>query len=1133
MGYICATNHTMAEHISPLDTIKKQLQDFVLRYYRVRLFRGLLLLLAIGISVFMLVATLEYYGRFNTPIRALLFFFLVFVVGYIGVTRVVKPLLAMYFRNEKHLNVQHASQMIGKHFPEIGDKLLNALQLEEQYGYVNNKDFLMAAVKQKTEGLHHIPFHQAIDLSGLKKMAKYSTIPLLFFAIISITHSRLFTEGSKRVFLFNTHFAIPAPYDFQLEELPDKVFKHEDVSVKVTASGKQLPENVYLVLGGNPLKMETVSIGSFEYLVRNVQQDFQFYVTDGTFQSELYSVHVVAKPVLNELIALVEYPSYLGKTNEKWSNVTDMLVPTGTKIKFQMHTQYTSKMVWGEQKQPAVQQQSSGLFEFDVVCMKDLRFPIYLLNPSEDHPDSLLIHIKTIGDESPGIVGQSQMDSTLIHHYYLFGYAFDDHGISKMSLFYRSNHSTPFTEKSLPLKGGVKQDFFLHLSLKELGVTDQQPHLEYYFKVWDNDKVNGPKSAQTPIQLIRKTSDDQLKERAETSGKAIASQMQQAIQRITEQQKKWKDAEKELIQKKTFNWDDQQKWEKLLEEQEKLQKDIEKLKEDIHQRNDFEQQFKDFNQELLDKQKMLNELMNQLLDKETLDLMDKLKEMLKQQQKDRLKDEVNKLNKNNKDKEQMLDKALEQFKQLELEKKINETADKMTDLSKEQKDLKKETDNSNKADDKALKDKQDNLNQKFEQIQKDLQDIDLKNKNLKSPLDLQKTEEKSKEIQQDMKSASDQLGQHKKKNAGQKQQDAAEKMENLAKEMKDELEKSQKKQQEEDYHALRVLLKNLVLLSRKQEDILTEFKTIKDYNPRYISLSKQQKDARTASLNIEDSLIALAKRQPMVSSYVIKETGSLVHQMESAIQSLSERLTPKATTHQQYAMTHANNLAVFLTEVLKQMQEQMNQSNSKDKKEQEGEPNATCDNPGKGDMSKSKPKPGMTGMKELQDRLNKMLEDMENGMKDGQMPGSEEFARIAAQQEALRKELQKVEESLREKGEGGSELANELAKTRQLMEQTETDLYHKKMNKEMMKRQKNISHRMFEHEKAEREQGEDEKRKGETAQAIEKPVPPSLQKYLKEKEKELEFFRTLPPEFNPYYKEKVREYFDALQQWNP
>lgn len=96
------------------------------------------------------------------------------------------------------------------------------------------------------------------------------------------------------------------------------------------------------------------------------------------------------------------------------------------------------------------------------------------------------------------------------------------------------------------------------------------------------------------------------------------------------------------------------------------------------------------------------------------------------------------------------------------------------------------------------------------------------------------------------------------------------------------------------------------------------------------------------------------------------------------------------------------------------------------------------------------------------------------------------------------------------------------------MDDLEKDLYNKRMNSDVLKRQQEILTRLLEHEKAEREQEQDNKRKSNEGKDIKRDLPPSIEEYLKQKEKEQELLRSLPPDMNPYYKQKVREYFNSI-----
>ncbi|MCK9480683.1 MAG: hypothetical protein M0R38_02850 [Bacteroidia bacterium] len=1111
--------------------LQAKLDAFISKYHRMQLLRGGIAVIGIFLSSYLFAALLEYYGRFGTAIRAILFFSIIALTIWVVAKNIVKPLLQLLKISKGTLSYKDASLMIGSHFPQVKDKLLNALQLESMKQASGQNELLMAAIEQKTREISGIPFLNAIDWEGVRKVAKYSVIPLCLFLITLVFNSGLFIESGQRIIHFQKQFAIPAPFQFVIAEKQLNVYRNQDFTLELQTPGEQIPTEMYVISAGNTMKMETVGKGKFSFTFRNVQSNRIFYFTNGKFNSHDYLLTVIPKPVILNFKVALQYPTYLQKKNETLENVGDLTIPAGTRVEWSFQTKDADQLqMLIDTMTRKVQQDNHGNFVLTQRFLHSTSYAIQVLNSKTKGFDSMAYSVHIIADEYPSIFAEQQKDSNMLFTNYLFGEASDDNGVSRLTFFYRKvGQQEHFQKIELPITGTFKQNFFLPIDLKQLGLA-QNEALEYFFQVWDNDRVMGPKFTKTTIQTLRRESDKELENQVSETGKALQTNMQHALQKASELQEKIKSLSNDLKQKSTLTWEDKQKIEKLLEEQKKLQEEIEKMKQDFQQRNEFEDQFKNKNEELRKKQEQIQKMFDELFDDKTKELFKKLEEMLLQQNKDKIQENLNDLNKSNKDLENMLDKTLEQFKQYELEKKINETIDKLDKLSDRQEELRKETENSDKSQNEELQKKQDELNKEFEAVQKDLEEIKQKNNNLEDPMKLDNTELQSQDIQSDMNQAEENISKNKKNNAAKKQQDASKKMKELARKMEQEMAESKQNQNEEDYHTLRQLLKNLILLSNSQEEIMKEFGSIKEYNPRYIELSKRQKELRQSALMIEDSLNNLAKRQPMISSFVTKELGSLTQNMDGAVMDLSERYTGNALVKQQYAMTHTNNLAVFLTEVLQQMQQQMNAEKKEDAKPQDGDPKQNCENPGqKNSMGKGKPKQGMQGMKQLQDRLNKMMQDMQQKMMNGQSPSSEEFARIAAQQEALRRELERIQKEMGEQGLGGTDLMKEIEKTKKMMEETEKQLYNKKLDSRTIQRQEEISHRLFEHERAEREQGEDDKRKGETATEKTRKMPPSIEKYLKEKAREVEFYKTLPPEFSPYYKNRVKDYFQNIQ----
>ncbi|HWA35494.1 MAG TPA: WXG100 family type VII secretion target, partial [Cyclobacteriaceae bacterium] len=266
--------------------------------------------------------------------------------------------------------------------------------------------------------------------------------------------------------------------------------------------------------------------------------------------------------------------------------------------------------------------------------------------------------------------------------------------------------------------------------------------------------------------------------------------------------------------------------------------------------------------------------------------------------------------------------------------------------------------------------------------------------------------------------------------------------------------------------------------------------------------SQNQLKIKDDSKVLEDSLLALAKKDPFMGSVVTREIGELNEHLDKSVENIRERKKSNASTDMQLSMTSINNLALMLNDHFDMMMDMM--------------ANAMPS------MGKSKKKGQPKSLGEMQQRLNQQIEQIKNSGKSGRQL-SEELAKMAAEQERIRRALQDMQEKLKQ--EGGKPLGGDLPGK---MEQTEMDLVNKALTDQTIRRQKEILTRLLESEKSMREQELDEERKGETAKDYQKEIPKAFEEYLRLKEKEVELLKTVPPKLYPYYKKEVNEYFKRL-----
>jgi hypothetical protein len=363
------------------------------------------------------------------------------------------------------------------------------------------------------------------------------------------------------------------------------------------------------------------------------------------------------------------------------------------------------------------------------------------------------------------------------------------------------------------------------------------------------------------------------------------------------------------------------------------------------------------------------------------------------------------------------------------------------------------------------------------------------------------SKEELEEINQEQKKSVDQLKQKQSKDASESQQKALKKMKQIQKSLESSQNSMEMEINEQNLESLRQAIHGLIKLSFDQEQTMKDFSTIQQIDPKYLTLSQNQLKIEEDSKILEDSLLAIAKRDPFMSGFVTKKVGELNDHFKKASENIKERKKQNASAEMQFSMAGINNLTLLLDDHYNAMMEMMAKAK-----------------PGKG---KGKKKGKQPNLSQMQQKINEKINELKKG---GSGRGySEELARMAAEQERIRRALEEMENKLKQ--QGGKMPGGNIG---QEMEKTEMDLVNKQITEQTIKRQQEILTRLLETEKSLREKDEDEERKAETAKEYTKEVPKALEDYLKLKEKEIELLKTIPSKLLPYYRKEVDNYFKRL-----
>ncbi|MDO6595847.1 hypothetical protein Q4512_02910 [Oceanihabitans sp. 2_MG-2023] len=1132
--------------MSNFKNIQAKLEAFIRKYYTNELIKGTILFFSIGMLYFLLTLLIEHFLWLSSTGRTVLFWLFVVVEAMLFAKFIAIP-LSKLLKLQKGINYEDASKIIGQHFPEVNDKLLNVLQLNQT---TNQSELLLASIEQKSETLQPIPFKLAVNFKKNTRYLKYASIPVLIL-LLAFVSGRLdwFSDSYERVVNYKTAYEPPAPFQFFVVNENLQAIENKDFKLLVKTAGTIQPENVQITYNNETYFLQQKAIGSFEYNLPKPKKDITFQLSANNVTSKPYTLRVIEAPTLLSFDMILDYPSHTKKRDETLKSTGNAVVPQGTNITWKLNTNATEQVQLYAKDTLVFITNKTGVFEASKRIFNTLKYNLTTSNSKLKDYENLAFNIDVIKDEYPELNIEMRVDSLDQQSLYFYGQASDDYGLSKLQLVYYPSE----TEKDkkleiIPISNSNVSDFISAFP-NNLEITEGVSY-DIYFEVFDNDAIQKYKRTKSQIFSYRKLTKEEEEQKQLQEQNETIQDLDKSLEKFEEREKELRELSKTQKEKTELNFNDKRKLDNFLkrqkEQEEMMQSFNKKLKDNLEQ---FQQEKKDdqFKDDLKERLKENEEQLKK--DEKLLEELEKLREKL---DKEELSEKLEKLAKQNKNQKRSLEQLLELTKKYYIGKKLEKLQQELAKLAEKQEKLSEETLENN------TKEKQDEINKEFEKFQNEMDALEKENQELKRPEKIDRNKNEEDNVKEDQQEASDKLEekeqsqeeqqkQNSQNQAKQKQKQAAQKMKKMSEQMQAAMAASGGEQMAEDAEMLRQILDNLVLFSFNQEGLMNQFESIEVNHNKYASYLRKQHNLREHFSHIDDSLFALSLRQPKISEKVNKEIGEVFYNIDKSLVEFSENQIYKGVSNQQYTITSANNLADFLSNALDNMQMQMNgegqggkgnpkpgegkggdgglpdiiksqeqlakemqEGMQKGKEGEEGKEGET----GEGDNGKE----GKTG-KEGDAKEGK---GKEGGDKQGEGEGNSEelngeLYRIYQQQQQIRQALQ---DRLAKEGKNG--VGSNLVKQ---MEQIEMDLLNKGFTNQTMEKMLNLKHQLLKLEQATFQQGQEEKRESETNQKqfdnkTNNQIPTAKQYF---NTTEILNRQSLP--LQPIYKKKVQEYF--------
>lgn len=908
----------------PLNTyqnILDKLRGFSKRFYSKLLLQGILIFLALGLLFFLVILAVEYFLWLDPMGRLILFWVFLGIELFLLYRFVLLPLLYL-FRLKHGLSNKEAALLIGKHFPEVNDKLYNLLELAEDR---NRSELLLASIEQRSRDLRPISFVAALDFSESFRYAKYLIFPASILGLIWLSGNLSSFFGSyNRVVNYGTAYEPPAPFVFKVLSSDLNVLENETFTLLVATEGGVRPEDVYIVIAGKEMLLEK-SEGMFRYEFVPPLSRTDFYFKSSDVNSKEYTLNVLKVPAIQDFNMILNFPEYTGKESETIKSTGNATFPEGTRVTWNLRSENTDDIQVHIADSSLHFTKEENRFELSKMVYRSMPYKLATSNQNVKDFETLYYQFQVVKDAYPEIKVQQVDDSINPNVSYYTGEASDDYKIKEIALVYytESDRDNPRELKLYEPNSDLERFYYTFPSGLEL-----QPGkaYEFYFRATDNDAIHGGKSSKSRVFSTVVLDDDQLRNQELRSQQNLINNLDERLDSFKEQRMELNELNKEQREKKQLNFSDQRQIKDFLNKQEQQEAMMEKfsgqLKENLD-KDDSDSELKQLLQERLERQKLEAERNRKLLE-ELSQVTDKIK-------KEELTKRLEELGKGQQNSIRSLEQLLELTKRYYVTEKMKQLAKDLEKLADDQEEL------SKLELKKGSEEEQDALNREFDRIKKEMDSLARDNKKLNKPLKLELDPNKQKSIKADQREASEEIKKFQEskepentpaqrdrvKRTSEKQRSAARKMREMSQSLGDSASGASSATITEDAEMLRQILDNLVTFSFKQEGLHDTLEEEDVDGNQYGGTVKEQQKLRNLFEHVDDSLFALSLRRAELAEFVNEQITEVYYNMDKSLVSISENQIYQGISYQKYVLNAANSLADFLAKLLDSMQDSM------------------------------------------------------------------------------------------------------------------------------------------------------------------------------------------------------------------
>ena len=1113
----------------------KQLGGYILAK---KLLFGLLLIMALSLGAFAVAAFSH--QLFYLPVWFRTAFIILFGLGALGllIWYIIRPMISKP-------SPETLALMVEKTNPDLKNRLIASLQLEKNL-LANRENYSPALILKcidDAEALSSaIDFKKSYRSNRVSRGLRLAGITAILTLSIWLISPTLF-KSSFNVFS-HPLTEIPREITYELDVLPRTVdvLKFDDLDVDAVLYGSKLPKDakIYWKVADEwrsdkiashdeqakfdefPFKgiLTATDTSWYRHEFKEIRHDFQYYVEAGERRSDIYQVRVVDKPRINNIKLTYHYPKYTGLAPvviDENDGTVQALRGTTVKLESVLNKPVESgKIVFGDG--------STGDMEIEnekaSTSFRVTDNGSYHLEVSDaighQNPDPIEYRIFVQEDNFPQIRVVKPGVNIDLDDYLAFdlGAALsDDYGFSRLVLHYQVHYSpTEMKEDSIEFQFDKKKteqliEFYWDLSNQGLYPGS---YVDYYFEVFDNDYVSGPKSTISRTYTARHPTIDEMFADIEGAREDMIQEMIETLQEELSIKEDISELHEDVQFQDELEWETQKDIERTKTDQQNLMNRLEKMAEQFNQINEEAKNNDLLTLEMIQKLAELQKLFDQIATPEMKEAMKKLQEAMENMDQQELEKALEEFEMSTEEMIKNIERSIAQLKKFQIEQKMQAMVAMAEKLLENQKNANQRTENADPSELPKIKDQEDqntkdmkNLKEQAEELRKLLKENQL-DTDPNGDKFCQSVEKSDAEL--DMEKMSDKLQKKEKQGAQESGETAENKVEDMLKQMSEAQSQFNNQMSQEMAEKMRQMIDEILYLSDQQEGMYNEILPLNPRSQMLPEFAQQQQVLKSEAERIKAELVEIAKQSMFVNSALDRFMNQVVGAMQDATGSLTELNGRAAINSQTDGIYSLNQSAQTLIESL----------NS------QSQCNSSCNN----NQSMFEK---MKSMCKGQKKVNKQTQSQcKNPSDKPGKPNPDALRRLAAQQNKLR---QGIAEMMDEFGER-KDVPGRLEKMAEEMKKVIEALESGDIGEGTLDRQKQIYSRMLDFQLSLERRDYSDKRRAEGGEDVLRRSPEFLEmeQRLMESEYRAKLEKFMQEAYPPEYESLIKDYYKALLQ---